>query len=159
MILVFFKDSVELTRKVIAVFESFSKASGSKINKDKTEAMWLGQFRNRNDKPIDIKWVNTVKCLGIHFGYGDIQSLNWVKSIDSFRNNIFRHLNRETTIMGKVTILNYIGYSKLWHKAYNCIIPESLCRRPCGKTIDILKCLTKLSQGFIWGFNTKENRQ
>ena len=61
--------------------------------------------------------------------------------------------------MGKVTILNYIGYSKLWHKAYNCIIPESLCRRPCGKTIDILKCLTKLSQGFIWGFNTKENRQ
>ena len=51
----FFNESVESARKVIATFETFSKASGSKINKDKTEAMWLGQFKNRNDKPIEIK--------------------------------------------------------------------------------------------------------
>ena len=155
----FFNNNLQSAIKVMETFETFGKASGSCVNKEKTEAMWLGAYKNRLDCPIDIKWVKSTKSLGMYFGYSEINNLNWISCIDNFRNDLMRHMNRDTTIMGKVSILNYIGYSKLWFKSFSTLIPESLCNRPNGKTLDIQSCLNKLTQGFIWGFRYKNNGQ
>ena len=132
-------------------FEIFEKASGSKVNREKTKGMWLGKFKNRTDEPIDIKWVKHTKSLGVYFGYTDTYSLNWVPCIDKFRHEILNNLNRESTIFGKTAILNYIGYSKLWFKAFNCLLPDTICKRNNGKSVDVQKSLDNLTQGFYGG--------
>ena len=50
--------------------ESFGNASGLKLNKHKTEGLWLGQHGNRNDKFENINWSKTcIKALGVYFAY------------------------------------------------------------------------------------------
>ena len=119
--------------------------------------MWLEKDRNKTEKTFNINWVRSTKCLGHYFGYNDINSLNQIKCLDNFRSDILKHLNRETTIIGKVNILNYIGYSKLWFKGLLLDIPDRPCKRKNGKLVDIRKNLFTLSQGFIWGFNKKND--
>ena len=87
----FFNDGPQSTNNILSTFDTFGKASGSKINLDKTEAMWLGRYKNRIDQPLSIKWVNNVEVLGMFFGYENVQSLNWITCIDRFKNDILKH--------------------------------------------------------------------
>ena len=52
------------------LLEDFKVVSGLEINKHKTEAMWLGYWRNRKDKPFGFKWPqDSVHAHGVHFSY------------------------------------------------------------------------------------------
>ena len=156
MTLVFVVDICS-TNNILDTFDTYGKASGSKVNRDKTEGMWLGRFKNRTDRPLDIKWVRSTESLGVFFGYDNIQSSNWIPCVDNFKRDILKHINRNSTIIGKGTILNYIGYSKLWFKAFHSLLPENRCYRQNGKSIDIIESLNKLTQGFLWGFRSKND--
>ena len=47
----------------------YEKATNAKINRDKTEALWVGKWKGRMDKPHNLKWKNDyVKFLGIYIG-------------------------------------------------------------------------------------------
>ena len=55
--------------KLFKVFARFEKATNAKINNDKTNALWIGKWKNRNDKPHNLKWTSeSVKFLGIYIG-------------------------------------------------------------------------------------------
>ena len=99
--------------------------------------MWLGSFRGRYDKPCDIKWVTCSKSLGIFYGTINTNRLNWIPCITKFKQSIFYHLNRYVSLFGKAQILNYIGYSKLWHKASALLIPNELCHKSDGSPINV----------------------
>ena len=44
--------------------------SGLEINTTKTEAMWLGAWKDRTDKPFGFKWPKEpVSALGVFFSY------------------------------------------------------------------------------------------
>ena len=111
---------------ILSTFEKFGKASGSKINKDKTEGMLLGALKHINDLQSDIKWVKSTKSLGIHFGIegNEVNRLNWLNCLDRFKIDILMQMRRQVTLQGKADILNYIGYSKLWYRATIPSIPE-----------------------------------
>ena len=47
--------------KVIHIFEA---GSGAKLNYTKTEALWLGAWSDRQDKPLGLSWVRETKILG-----------------------------------------------------------------------------------------------
>ena len=50
------------------LLDDFKEVSGLEINRHKTEAMWLGSWRSRNDKPFGFKWAqDSVRNLGVHF--------------------------------------------------------------------------------------------
>ena len=50
--------------------ELFGNASGLKLNKHKTEGLWLGQHTNRNDAFAGVNWNKTcMKALGVFFAY------------------------------------------------------------------------------------------
>ena len=121
--------------------------------------MWLGSYRNRKDKPLRIEWVKSCKSLGIIFSQDNTDDLNWIPCIDKFRKAIMAHDSRNLTIMGRVAILNYIGYSKLWHKSMALMIPDSLCKRENGKFVDIKKEPEYFTKGFIWGFCPQSNSE
>ena len=57
-------------RSLVNLFEQISvyeKDSGAKLNRSKTEAMWLGAWRNRTDEPLGLTWVRKMKILGVFF--------------------------------------------------------------------------------------------
>ena len=43
----------------------------------------------------------------------------------------------------------------MWFKAFHSCLPETLCYRSNGQSVDIIDSLNKLTQGFLWGFRTK----
>ena len=46
-------------KEVIKDLSDYELASGAKINYDKTKGLWLGKWKNREDKPLDIEWTKT----------------------------------------------------------------------------------------------------
>ena len=44
------------------------------VNYSKTEAMWIGSSRNNAEASLGLKWVNSVKAIGIFFTYKEIQN-------------------------------------------------------------------------------------
>ena len=58
--------SLENTLKILAKFEEYA---GLKLNKTKTEAMWIGKDQHNQNTPLGINWVKQVHSLGIFFSY------------------------------------------------------------------------------------------
>ena len=48
--------SLDDAKKILTVVNNFGKASGLLINKEKSEALWIGDLKECNDKPLGIKW-------------------------------------------------------------------------------------------------------
>ena len=62
----FFPKTTRSVRRIIEHFKLFEKASGSKINTSKSQAMGLGKWNNI--KEIEgIKWVKKLKVFGLYF--------------------------------------------------------------------------------------------
>ena len=52
------------------IVNRFEKSSGSKLELDKTEGIWLGSMAGRTDGPVDIKWrTDFIKVLCIFLPY------------------------------------------------------------------------------------------
>ena len=51
--------------------EKFGKFSGLKLNREKTEAMNLGNFDLVHNNACGIRWLHSVKILGIYFSYNE----------------------------------------------------------------------------------------
>jgi hypothetical protein len=45
--------------------ENFALCSGLKLNRDKSEAIWIAASSNFRHKPCGIKWTNSVISLGV----------------------------------------------------------------------------------------------
>ena len=98
----------------------FEKWSGLGLNKEKTEAMWLGVWRDRTDTPLPVLWPNNpILCLGINFSYD--------QKLCEEINNLHKTLNiwksRDLTLIGKITILKSLGLSKLIYNSCVLMIP------------------------------------
>ena len=70
--------------------DKFKQISGLEINTNKTEALWLGCWRSRKDKPFGFRWPEEpVYALGIHFSYDlkQTNALNFEEKVLFFRKN------------------------------------------------------------------------
>ena len=51
---------------VLTILDIFTKCSGLKVNRDKSEAMFIGVSSNIHHNTKYIKWANEcIKCLGV----------------------------------------------------------------------------------------------
>ena len=67
---VFVKNTTSV-EALLRLLEKFKKCSGLEINAHKSEALWLGSWKERLDKPFGFKWpTDSVYALGIHFSNG-----------------------------------------------------------------------------------------
>ena len=65
----FLRDEESIT-EVLKTIKEFSEFAGTKLNLDKTEGMWLGQWKNKISQIEGIQWTaKPIKALGIHFGH------------------------------------------------------------------------------------------
>ena len=54
-------------RELFLVFSKYEMATNARINQGKTEGLWIGQWMNRTDKPLGLKWnSDKINFLGIY---------------------------------------------------------------------------------------------
>ena len=118
----------------------YERGSGAKLNRSKTEAMWLGAWRSRVDEPLGLTWVKKMKVLGVWFGVVPVEQDNWSSKLTKLEKSINLWKSRSLSLLGKCLIVNVIGLSKFYYLARVLLLPEWVSRR-----------VNQLIWPFIWG--------
>ena len=116
---------------VIKIVTNFSQISGLKLNENKSQALWLGPWKTRRDKPFGLQW-NTypnccIKILGVVFHSNKSASEcieNWVKRIENIENIVKSWNKRKITVIGRVTIVKSLMISQIVHLLMVVTVPE-----------------------------------
>lgn len=90
--------------KLLTVSSDFESGSGAKLNLSKTEALWLGAWKDRPDKPLGLSWVKKMKILGIVFGTVNVEQDNWEPRVSKLEKCVSRWQSRSLSLIGKVLI-------------------------------------------------------
>jgi exonuclease III len=106
-------------REVFKISESFSAASGARLNNDKSKGLALGNFGVPSNLPI--QWVRKIKICGIWYG-DDADRENWDRVLDKFRKAALLHSGRGLTLRGKALIGQVLLCSKLWYVASSTVL-------------------------------------
>lgn len=127
--------------KLLQVVHKYEMGSGAKLNTSKSEAMWLGRWRDNGDSPFGLKWVNKMRILGVFFSNGLIcvDNDNWKTKLDKLQSVLNLWRSRELSFIGRSMILNVLGASRFWHVAK--ILP------PPNWVLDSYK---RITWPFIW---------
>ena len=108
----FVKDERSL-HALFNIIGDFERGSGAKLNKTKTEALWLGAWKDRPDEPLGFSWFKKAKILGIVFGSVNVDRDNWEPRLSKLDQCVSRWKNRSLSLIGKVLILNILCFLKL----------------------------------------------
>ena len=95
--------------ELFKLFEKYESATNSKINKDKTEALWLGNWIGRTDTPLDLNWTSgEIKFLGVYVGNNreTASQRTFEEIIIKIKNKISYWNTKFISKKGKARILN-----------------------------------------------------
>jgi hypothetical protein len=102
--------------KSFVILSKYEKASGSRINYNKTKAISICTARNKKPKFNKISWIKeNVKTLGVHHGYNVDNDKIWKDIIDRMKNCMQVWKSRKLSYKGKTIIvknllLSYCGF-------------------------------------------------
>ena len=104
---------------LLRVVHIYERGSGAKLNTAKSEAMWLGKWRDNGATPHGLKWVTKMRILGVFFGNGlvSVDQDNWKPKLDKLKSVLNLWSSRELSFVGRSMILNVLGASRFWHVA------------------------------------------
>ena len=94
----------------------FGKCSGLKLNKSKTEAIWLGSNIGQNETPLNLKWnEGFFKCLGIWFHTNTHLMIkkNYQERLTNLQKLLQHWQQRMLSLKGKITVLWSIALPQL----------------------------------------------
>ena len=130
--------SLKCVLKLISLFHMFA---GLKLNKTKTEAMWLGKHRNCIEQPLGLKWVKEVHSLGIFFSYDTdyVIQKNFTDKSKIFKKVLDLWSQRDLSLIGKITILKSLAFSTLTYQCCSLTPPE-----------DFIKTVNDMAFSFLW---------
>ena len=129
--------------KYLNVVELFSRGTGARLNRGKSEAMWIGAWRGRHEKPYGLKWVVRMKVLGVWFG-DNVEDENWVAKCEKLKRVLDMWKGRALSLRGRVLIVKVLGLSKLDYLARVVIVPGWVIAR-----------VNSLVWCFVWGGKTE----
>ena len=107
--------------QLLDLLQNFSLLSGLEINTAKTEAMWLGLWKNNEDMPFGFKWPKEpILSLGIFFSHNrtHAEELNFGAKIRELEQTLNIWKRRKLTLYGKINIVKTLGLSKLIYNAW-----------------------------------------
>ena len=96
----FVKD-IESVQELLEMLAKFRRCSGLELNKSKTEAMWLGPWAGRKEKPFGFRWPEvSAYALGIHFTNDSSTSdkLNFEKKLEDLQRILNPWKRRKLTL-------------------------------------------------------------
>jgi hypothetical protein len=136
-------DSIKAVFKVLDIF---TKCSGLKVNKEKSEALGIGTSSNFRHKEIGIKWpITSVKCLGIFINANTEKMVedNFKPCIERIEQLLSLWCLRKLTLKGKVLIINSHIISQLLYVCTVLYTPKW-----------VLKKYEELIKAFLWNKKT-----
>ena len=98
---------------LLDVITNFERGYRAKLNRSKTEALWLGAWKDRTDEPMGLAWVRKTKILGIFFSTIHVEHDNWEPRLSKLDKCVSSWKNRSLSMIGKVLVLNILGFPKL----------------------------------------------
>ena len=131
---------------LFTLLDQFGDLSGLKINKSKTEGLWLGSWKSRlgKDEPFGISWPKQyVTALGIAFPYNILvgNKINFDERLAKLKNVLNIWSSRHLTILGRIPIVKNLALAKL---VYSC----SVLNVPA----EFVKEVNSSIFSFIWNF-------
>jgi len=98
----------------------YSKASGARLNREKSAAIWVGPWKARRDNPLDIPKTDMVKYLGIWTGrkekWKECLRQTWDPVMQKITKTIHAWQARRLTIYGKTLITKALLAARLWYR-------------------------------------------
>ena len=94
--------------KSLNLIEIFGTLSGLKLNRSKTEGIWLGRLKHCKEKFEGINWTNgAIKSLGIYFGTNTVECkrLNIEKTLEKSEAIIRAWKKRNLSMIGRITVV------------------------------------------------------
>lgn len=77
--------------------------SGLKLNPSKTEALWLGSWRHRHDKPFGFQWPEKpIRVLGTFISYNEKENVKYTFTLK------LQKLKTTSLTYGTVGVLHYL---------------------------------------------------
>jgi hypothetical protein len=116
----------------VSVFQkAFSLISGLKINRTKTEMMWLGSKQNCEELLQGIQPSQKIKSLGIILSHDleDMIEQNFDAIIREINSTFNIWKTRKLTLAGRICLAKVFGISKLNHIASVMPIPDKYVTR------------------------------
>ena len=138
---VFVRDLDSVT-SLLKLLNEFNECSGLEINNTKTEAMWLGEWKDKTDEPFGFKWPKEpINALGVSFSYNHANAdrLNFGEKILSLEKTLNTWKRRNLTLYGEINIVKTLGISKLIYSASVLPVP-----------VHYIQEINKLIFDFIW---------
>lgn len=112
----------------IAVFETynrFERGTGSKLNLEKCEGLWIGPWRFRLDAPVPIVWTSEkLKVLGVFIGNIPLDEANWRPRIEAVQNCLLSWRSRALSLSGNALVCNALALSRIWYVASLVSMPS-----------------------------------
>ena len=113
----------------LKIVGDFGRIAGLSLNVKKTKALWLGKWKSKRNKPLDLKWFHSpVKILGIYFSYNikENNELNFDKKIQKLQTKLDMWRSRDLTIFGRAMLIKTLGISQLIYSASNLDAPKGI---------------------------------
>ena len=131
---------IDSVKNSLAQFNIYERATGAKLNKNKSNGLWAGSLRHRTDSIEGINFSNKkLQILGVWFGNSNLYRENWNPVLTKFRNCLNLWKMRNLTFKGRAIVANILGASKLWYLASFDHVPK-----------DIINEANKILWDFIW---------
>ena len=128
---VFLSDAISLHRTLGILF-LFSKAAGLKLNRVKTEALWVGVKQCHKRKPYGIVWKeDRVFSLGIWYCSDPrvADKLNFEARYDSMCKLLNMWSQRDLSLKGKITVIKSFALPKLLYVCSNLAVTEDFVKK------------------------------
>jgi hypothetical protein len=133
------EDSLKI---VFTILDIFTRCSGLKANREKSEAIWIGASSNFKHKPLGINWTTkSIKMLGIYININEEQCIreNFKERLDKIENIVKLWCLRKMTLKGKIIITNTLLISQMLYVASVLQTPNWVTQR-----------YKKIITDFIW---------
>ena len=110
----------------------FHKAAGLKLNRTKTEALWVGVKHGHKRKPYGIVWKeDRVFSLGIWYSIDSsvADKLNFEARFDSMCKLLNMWSQRDLSLKGKITVIKTFALPKLLYVCANLAVTEEFVKK------------------------------
>lgn len=126
-------------KKVLEIIGKYGMASGAKINREKSEIMYIGEVQ-RADIGLRVE-EKYMKVLGVYLGVDstDARDVTWTGVINKIRTVCSAWKGRKLKLKGKIIVVNNLMLSV-------CVYVMSVIEMPEW----VMNELNKIACGFIW---------
>jgi len=123
--------------------ETFGQFSGLLLNKEKTEALWLGKCSKYHEKPLGINWPEKpIRVLGayVSYDYNECDKLNYEVKISKCQSLLNDWKGRSLSLLGKIQVIKTFIISQFLFVTSALVMPSKYVNH-----------VNKMVISFLWG--------